>query len=559
MVYFSHILLVVTMIILVESIHRRGFLPALKWLVTKPGHSAAAVAPILGAIWLITAVLGSFFLAACLVFIPIFGLVVFSSFKHAARNEPLYFADVLLVFKVASVADSSNIAITKVMAASALIGALSLAAAFFLPPLGGPVWPGIIAAALLNMLCLALNINAKSDQTYLVKGFVRGFAANIYDYFKTPRPPSRVTTFPPIQSLPPERPVNIIAVLAESFFDIKRVSKLELSEDPLPFFRSLKGRAVSGTLLVTPFGGGTCAVEAEFLTGIAMRHINAARPFYYSMAKKKVPALPALLKARGYESHAVHTFSKTFYNRAQAFGNMGFDSFTGAEDMPAAPLDGAYIGDAALASSILEIFNKKTSPAFIFGISMENHQPYLPGRYPQTAIKVQNTGLGPRLGAETATYIHGLRHADEMLRQLVDFVDNQNEPTCLLLFGDHLAALGRELDLYRKMGYIGGGALSTADITRIYSPDFVMISNFCREPSRHELVGANFLPYLLLDYAGQETPGLYGELGHAFAHLRCVSRPDVFVGADGTLYEELPENLREVEDRLAAAAFGVIK
>ena len=95
----------------------------------------------------------------------------------------------------------------------------------------------------------------KSDNTYFSTGFARGFVMNIADYFRKPRKQGIDPQSPPVQSVgETHRTPNIIAVLAESFFDITRVDGLELSEDPIPFFRSLKSRAVGGTLFVTPFG-----------------------------------------------------------------------------------------------------------------------------------------------------------------------------------------------------------------------------------------------------------------------------------------------------------------
>ena len=531
--------------VLIEAVYRRGFSSVFRWAIKEPLKFLSNLLFVLAVLLALAFLTGSLFAGSAIVFLLTFLLVTFSSFKHAARNEPLYFADLLLAFKVAGIAGPSNIVITPILIIGVLGGMLALGLLFLMGPMSLEGWEWVVAAA---VFILGIIVPKKNDLTYLSSGFLNGLMANAMIYFKQPTIDKQALT--PAVMKPSLKPVNIIAVLSESFFDITRLKNLELSRDPLPFFRKVQERGVRGTLLVTPFGGGTCAVEAEFLTGAVMRHINSARPFYYGMAKKPVPALPSFLKGAGYQTAALHAYSKSFYNRDQAFRNMGFDSFIGAEDMTGARKDGPYISDEALCQDITSLFAKKTGSAFIFGISMENHQPYTADKYAKTSVKVLNSNLGPRLRAETETYLHGLSHADQMLERLVEMVDTCPEPTCLLFFGDHLAALGRELDLYRKMCYINASDLSMDDITRIYSPDFLILSNFTQEKARHDLVGANFLPYLLLEYAGLDRPGIFGALEGAFDQLRCVSRDDVFVDSRGRYYRELPKELREAEEKL---------
>ncbi|MCL1917614.1 MAG: LTA synthase family protein [Peptococcaceae bacterium] len=569
---FSVVFLVcLVWIILLEAVHRCGFSYAFRWMKTNPLDYLINVLFVYGLILPIRVVTGSVFVVPCGVLTFFFVLAVVSSFKHAARNEPLYFFELLLVFKITGVAGLSNLVITPTLGVAVGVGVGSLAGFFFLIPAEVHAADKILALIVFVIAVMAGMFTKKCDFTYLTKGFLRGFALNVTAYFKKPTPPS----VPPSLSgtydsddsdrAPSDgcKQVNVIVVLSESFFDMTRIPGLDLSEDPLPFFRTLHTRAVTGTLLVTPIGGGTCAVEAEFLTGTVGRHFNAARPFYYSLAKRPIPSLASYFKSFGYEAHAIHTYSKTFYNRDNALKNMGFDSFTGAEDMPGARKDGFYISDAELTKHIIQMYDKKAAPIFLFGISMENHQPYTPDKYPETGIKVLNTGgfenrKGHRLKLEAETYLHGLRHADCELRRLVEFVDTQKDPTVLLFFGDHLGAVGHELSFYRKLGYIGKGALSLEDVTRMYSPEFLILSNYKRDVGHYELVGANFLPGFLLDYMEMPMFGLFSMLGDVFPHLRCMSRDDLYSDGSGRILVDLPPELCELEERLRAAEFAAM-
>jgi phosphoglycerol transferase MdoB-like AlkP superfamily enzyme len=350
---------------------------------------------------------------------------------------------------------------------------------------------------------------------------------------------------------------NVIAILSESFFDIQRLKNLELERDPLPFFHSIKDRARTGTLLVTPLGGGTCAVEAEFLTGVCGRFFNITKPFYYSVAKRPIPSLASHFKGLGYEARAVHTFNKTFYNREQALNNMGFDSFAGAEDFINPPKDGYYISDAFLTDKVIETFKNKKAKAFIFSISMENHQPYSPDKYPETAVKIKN-GIPGRLKREAETYIHALTHADREIKRLVEFVDSQAEPTVLLYFGDHLGAIGPELAFYKEMGYINSGE-TTDDILALYSPDFFITCNFHNDISikktDYSYIGANFMAKILLDYVGGGKSEPFAAMDEAFSCVRSLSRDDVYIDGAGRPVTVLEGEALEAAEYLRMAGY----
>ena len=64
-----------------------------------------------------------------------------------------------------------------------------------------------------------------------------------------------------------EEAPNIICVLLESFVDPEQINFLELSEDPVPYFRYLSENYSTGYLDVPVVGAGTANTEFEVLTG----------------------------------------------------------------------------------------------------------------------------------------------------------------------------------------------------------------------------------------------------------------------------------------------------
>ena len=547
-------------VVLIEAAHRNSLRKTYKWIKAGFGSFLCNIMAFASLSLIFAAITNNLFASCLIVFVIWFAISALSFFKYAARNEPAYFSDVLLVFKVMGVADSSNFVITRQLVISLAAGLAGLAALFVFRPRPCE-WRGRVIMAVLSVIVLVLlAFQKKNDFSYNKKGLICGLYLNILLYFKKPeaKPPANPGVIRAIKEPDKKegliRP-NVIAVLSESFFDITRIEGLKLSGEPLPFFKSMREKSLTGTLLVTPLGGGTCAVEAEFLTGAVGRHFNITKPFYFSAAEKPIPSLATLFKERGYETCGLHTFSKYFYKRDNALKNMGFDEFYGLEDLKNPEIDGYYVSDKELTNMIEERFKRKKGKAFIFGISMENHQPYKAGKYKDVPISVQNAGLGGKLTGAVEAYVNGLTHADRELKRLVDFIQKQEEPTVLLFFGDHLGALGPELDFYKKIGYISDDGLKNQDIVKLYSPDFFIWSNFKKFNGRHENIGANFLPKLLLDCVGGEKAGLFSSLDWLYDYVRCISREDVFIDSKSKIYNSLPDSLKKIEQQFMYEEF----
>ena len=67
-------------------------------------------------------------------------------------------------------------------------------------------------------------------------------------------------------------PVNIIAIMNESWFDYRSVGDPQTSESYMPFLDSLTENIIKGHTLTCTKGGGTAKTEYEFLTGNSCKH-----------------------------------------------------------------------------------------------------------------------------------------------------------------------------------------------------------------------------------------------------------------------------------------------
>ena len=138
---------------------------------------------------------------------------------------------------------------------------------------------------------------------------------------------------------------------------------------------------------------------------------------------------------------------------------------------------GRQISDDTFASAIEYYLDKNSdSPVFLFGISMENHQPY-PDKFETPDIEVKNDAFDESTANAVTNFTTGIADADKCLKRLVDYIDNRDRDTILVWFGDHLPTLGGNMAAYRQSGMIGA-EYDEESYEKIYSTPFIVHANF---------------------------------------------------------------------------------
>ena len=103
------------------------------------------------------------------------------------------------------------------------------------------------------------------------------------------------------------KPVNIIAIMNESWGDYSYAGDLRTNIDPMPFYHSLTQNTIKGYNLVCITGGGTAKTEYEFLTGNSEKRFPGMVP-YVSYFTHEQYSLATTLEAQGYEALAMHPY-----------------------------------------------------------------------------------------------------------------------------------------------------------------------------------------------------------------------------------------------------------
>lgn len=342
----------------------------------------------------------------------------------------------------------------------------------------------------LNSHSLYLEDMALQESNYIANGFTGAFVVNVLSSRVTPPEnyseeliSSILEKYPSTDKTEDFSSPDIILILAESFWDVRKLPGVEFSQDPLANFDEILSRenTVSGRFFTTGFGGGTVRPEFEVLMGLTTDRLPAGSiPWQY--ITKNTESYVSHYHDLGYKTALMHPYNSNFYQRKQTYPYIGFDEMMFEEYFYNHPdisvkVDGKQITDETLAEHIKRYLDTSEEPVFLFGISMENHQPYS-NKFDTHTIKVSSEVIDAGVLSDVENYTQGVYHADLALKALVDYIDLRERDTVLVWFGDHLPTLGANYGAYSQSGMISLDAMTVEMKEALQSTPYLIYSNF---------------------------------------------------------------------------------
>lgn len=314
---------------------------------------------------------------------------------------------------------------------------------------------------------------------------------------------------------------NIIVVMSEALWDPNQLTDIRFSQDPMAHLNAAK----KATFVSPTFGGYTCNVEFEFLTGMTMKFLPPTSVPYQHFIKKSMPSLPNELKQNGYATSAIHPYHPWFWGRDKVYPLLGFDEFLAEEAFADAPKRGYYVSDDSVMDKIIDRIEATEEPLFVFAVTMQNHGPFKDDRYKGTELTL--TGPDPAMKEQILdTYTQGVLEADRAFKRLTDYVAASEEPTLVVQFGDHLPSLGDSFEMYRKYGYLRPEADSYQAMTpeeqlKIRTTQVSAFSNY-QDFALPEYVSPSMLSARVLAYTGVEMSDYYRMLSGLTERFSCI-------------------------------------
>lgn len=406
-------------------------------------------------------------------------------------------------------------------------------------------WYGVISAFMTNLQNLEID---KPD----------GYSKNTVDALlaqtgqaqtETPRYPG---SYAASAGEAAEKTPTILYVMDESYWDVTELEAYGVSFDTdiSQNLHSLKDSTAQGRIFSPSFGGGTCDVEFEALTGYSVAYLpSGAKPFQQHITDDTY-ALPWILKERGYQTAAIHGYYGKYWNRDDAYPRLGLDSFLSLEDMygikkvRAAEWGGGLASDESMGEQIIRKYEElrmfSDAPVFLHTVTMQNHTNYMAENYPdEERVRVTSApaGMSEQTIGALEDFATGVRDADRLIGMLVDYFSQVDEPVILVFWGDHYNPIGSGYEVYTATGYAGG---SSAD-PKLHQPTLMIWSNYDNSAVDLGTIATYELSPVVFALYGLEMPPYYEYLLQQMENGYRSRTAGVTVNVDGTVSQELSD------------------
>jgi len=298
---------------------------------------------------------------------------------------------------------------------------------------------------------------------------------------------------------------NVIFILSESFYDMTRLPGLTLSGDPAENFHRLSGEGISGRFYSSYLGYGTGYIEQSIFTGLTGKDLKPGTniSFRDEGDYSLLDSVATSFQTAGYETEMLHAYNNSLYNRTVTYPKLGFNRLLFSQQMQELDLNiqgspyagGYYLSDHVFTQALLnrlDAANEEGKKAFLFGISMENHQPFDPEKFGyECQLEVSSDQLSEENLAITRVMLEGLTRADQALGELTDALREREEPTVVVFFGDHRPNLFMTDGgtVYSHLGLCESNDCSRWSIEQVadlYSTDYLIWANdaaFLKQPA----------------------------------------------------------------------------
>lgn len=341
-----------------------------------------------------------------------------------------------------------------------------------------------------NGLLLATDFNLKSMKIKKPTSYSQSLIGNIASSLNCSFETESVNKKP-----------NIIVIMNESYADTRLTHDyVNFEDDPFKVLNNLDGNMDRGNLLVSVYGGGTSNTEFEFLTGFNMASLPLGSNAYQQYMFRDTDSMVSLLKDNNYECVALHPFERSFWNRDKVYPLLGFDKFYSMESFENPEIKKHYIADDEVYKKIIQQYEEKSEdkPLFCFAVTMENHKPY---DDPSIDYKLDtgNKTLSQEQLLELKNHTAGVKDSNLMLKSLIEYFKDKDEPTIIVMFGDHQPSLSAPDEC---------SDANKALIDR-YSTPYCIWTNYSVKFEHKDIIGSSFLSSYVLKYAGIEVPDYF--------------------------------------------------
>jgi phosphoglycerol transferase MdoB-like AlkP superfamily enzyme len=280
---------------------------------------------------------------------------------------------------------------------------------------------------------------------------------------------------------------NVITIMSESYADFRIFDQLQISDDFYQNFDRFCNEGYSGKAVVPTFGGYTVRTEFELIFGLPIKSLNSTSAPQKMISEQEQTTIPSFYQSVGYTTTYIHPYTSDFYDRGKLYPYYGFDNLYFDESFASAEYYRDYVDDAEVFEKAVEQIKEDDDPSYIHITTMQNHMPY-----------------GSDTQSQMDYYMDGIAHTDLALGELMDALEQLDEPTVVLFIGDHFPFFNDENNVYEQLG------IDRYNCLDLYEQTYFVWSNYDLDFDTlgHKQVSSFYLPYLVIDAIGLEQSDL---------------------------------------------------
>lgn len=186
---------------------------------------------------------------------------------------------------------------------------------------------------------------------------------------------------------------------------------------------------------------------------------------------------------------------------------MGFDDFIDEPRYEKRDFLRNYVSDQSNYKNLIKQVENKENPAerlFLFNVTMQNHGGY-EGIYDNFPQEVWLTGSLKDKFPKTDQYLSLMKRSDEALEYLIRYFESSDEPTMIVMFGDHQPSV--EDEFFDEIAGMPSADVPAGDHLMWYETPFLIWTNYESGSEQKGKISAIYLASELLDQAGLDmTP-----------------------------------------------------
>lgn len=269
-------------------------------------------------------------------------------------------------------------------------------------------------------------------------------------YYKTQKQLSNINHLP--------ENTNLILIQVESL-DAKIIDYEQEEKEIVPFLNDFKKRSIYFDNFYAQKVNGSFDADLSVLT--SLYPVNRSYVFR-DVDMSRFDSLPKLLKAEGYQTLAFHNNDRNYFNRAEAYPDLGFDHFYSEQDFSEEffkqPEDrNLGVNDYDFLADSFEILKKaaeRDKPYLAYFITLTSHTPF--NYYPEEGAE-EFEGIDSEL---VRNYFRSINFTDRALDNFINRLENAGmlENTLLVIYSDHESEIktreynsGREFTLWKNV------------------------------------------------------------------------------------------------------------